>query len=330
MSTPSIVHHRLDCRARRLGPRPRPVTPLPVTASKSFGLGDLDAALAARLRRSPRPAGARSPFRGWRRGRAARPRRSRRPRSTSVSFGLPSVSVPVLSTISVSTLGEALQRLGVLDQHAGLRAAAGRRHDRHRRRQPQRAGAGDDQHRDRRDDGEDHARLGPEQRPDDEGDDRDQHHGRHEAARDPVGQPLDRRAASAAPWRPSRRCRASMVSAPTFSARMTSVPFLLSVPPISWSPSRLLDRHRLAGDHRFVDRGAAFEHDAVDRNAVARADAQPVAGLHLVERHVGLGAVGGDAPRGLRREVEQRADRRAGALARLAAPAPGRGRPARR
>ena len=42
----------------------------------------------------------------------------------------------------------ALQRLGILDQHAGLRAAADADHDRHRRRQAERAGAGDDQHAD--------------------------------------------------------------------------------------------------------------------------------------------------------------------------------------
>ena len=38
-----------------------------------------------------------------------------------------------------------LERLGVLDQHAGLRAAADADHDRHRRRQAERAGAGDDE-----------------------------------------------------------------------------------------------------------------------------------------------------------------------------------------
>ena len=35
----------------------------------------------------------------------------------------------------------------------------------------------------------------------------------------------------------------------------------------------------------FVDRAAAFEHDAVDRHAVARAHAQAIADMHLVERH---------------------------------------------
>ncbi len=39
-----------------------------------------------------------------------------------------------------------LQRLGVADEHARLGAAAGADHDRHRRRQAQRTGTGDDQH----------------------------------------------------------------------------------------------------------------------------------------------------------------------------------------
>ena len=45
----------------------------------------------------------------------------------------------------------ALQRFGVLDEHAGLRAAADADHDRHRRREPERTRAGDDEHAHRRD-----------------------------------------------------------------------------------------------------------------------------------------------------------------------------------
>ena len=45
---------------------------------------------------------------------------------------------------------QGLERLARSDQHAGVRAAAGRHHHRHRRREPERTRAGDDQHRDRR------------------------------------------------------------------------------------------------------------------------------------------------------------------------------------
>ena len=58
-----------------------------------------------------------------------------------------------------------LQRLGVLDQHAGLGAAADADHDRHRRGEAERAGAGDDQHGDRGDQRVGEARLRAPDRP---------------------------------------------------------------------------------------------------------------------------------------------------------------------
>ena len=47
--------------------------------------------------------------------------------------------------------GQPLERRGIAHQHAGLRAAPGRHHDRDRRGKSERAGAGDDQHAHRRD-----------------------------------------------------------------------------------------------------------------------------------------------------------------------------------
>ena len=109
--------------------------------------------------------------------------------------------------------------------------------------------------------------------------------------------------------------RASSVSAPTRSARITTVPVPLTVAPMTRSPGRLRDGHRLAGDHRFVDGRFAFLDDAVDRNAVARTDAQAIAGMNVVERDVLVAAVGAHAPRALGRQLQQRADRGAGAAA---------------
>src|SRR5690606_39095092 len=79
---------------------------------------------------------------------------------------------------------------------------------------------------------------------------------------------------------------------------------------------RLLYRHWLAGDHGFVDRRAALHDAAVDGNAVAGANPQAVTLLHLVPRYVRLAAVSRDPASRLRSKVEQRADRRARALAR--------------
>jgi hypothetical protein len=80
---------------------------------------------------------------------AAVRRRDRRSAACATSSGLPSVSVPVLSKATTLTLVRQFQRLGVLDQDA-LRACrhAGAGHDGGGRGQAQRAGAGDDQHRD--------------------------------------------------------------------------------------------------------------------------------------------------------------------------------------
>ena len=63
---------------------------------------------------------------------------------------------------------EQLERLGVPEQHAGFGAAAGADHDRHRRRQAERARARDDQHGNRIDERMREPRLGPDDRPDDE------------------------------------------------------------------------------------------------------------------------------------------------------------------
>ena len=106
-----------------------------------------------------------------------------------------------------------------------------------------------------------------------------------------------------------------MVSRPTASARMTKPPLRLMVPPITLAPTILADRHQLAGHHRLVERGMAFDQFAVDRHLVARPHPKLVADRNGVERDHRV-AVIGDADRGLRRLIEQRPDRAGGALAR--------------
>ena len=110
--------------------------------------------------------------------------------------------------------------------------------------------------------------------------------------------------------------RASSVSAPTLSARITSAPVPFRVAPID-AVAGLFSTG--IGSPVTIDsstRARALEHDAVDRHLLARAHAQPVADVHVLERHVLVGAVVADAPRGLRREAEERLDGGAGAAAR--------------
>ena len=213
-------------------------------------------------------------------------------------------------------LGEALERLGVLDQHARLGAAPGADHDRHRRREAERAGAGDDQHRDRGDQRVGHGRRRAEQRP---------------ARRRPGSRPRPPPArtssrprrpgagsarASAAPAATICTIRASMVSLPTRSARITKLPDWLSVPPVTWSPG-------------FFSTGTGSPV-SIDSSTVLRpSSTTPSTGIFspgrtrrrsptcdLLERHLLVGAVVAHAARGLRREAEQGLDRAAGALAR--------------
>ena len=113
-----------------------------------------------------------------------------------------------------------------------------------------------------------------------------------------------------------RTIRASSVSAPTRSARITSAPVPLTVAPMTRSPGFFSTG---IGSPVTIDSSTALApsiDDAVDRHLLAGPDAQPVADLHLVERHVLLAAVGTEAARGLRRQPEQGPDRGAGAAAR--------------
>ena len=113
-------------------------------------IGQRELALARPPRRWPGQADVRSLSPALAASRSTSPSAKPGAATIATTLGLPSVSVPVLSTTRVSILLHPLQRLGVPDQHARLRTAADADHDRHRRRQAERAGAGDDQHRHRR------------------------------------------------------------------------------------------------------------------------------------------------------------------------------------
>ena len=208
-----------------------------------------------------------------------------------------------------------LQRFGVLDQHARLRAAADADHDRHRRRQPEGARAGDDQHRHRGHKSVGEARLGAERRPGGEGENGDGDDQRHEPARHLIGEPLDRRPAALRLGHHLDDLRQHGVAADAIGAHHEGAG-LIDRPADDAVADRLGDRHRFARHHRFVDRAAAFEDFAVDRDFVARAHAQAVADRDALERDVLVVSVRADAASGLGREIEQRANRAAGPFAR--------------
>ena len=199
----------------------------------------LDRRKPAELRREPR---ARSPARsGARRRPRARPRcgaarrGSCRPRaSTSTRLILPGRDRAGLVEHDRVDPARGLEDLGSLDQQAELRAAARADEQRGRRGEPERARAGDDQHRDGGGEGERRALAGgePERR----------------ASRAAIAittgtkTPETRSASRCTGALPdcasvtSRAICASAVSAPTFVARTTSRPPALTVAPTTSSP----------------------------------------------------------------------------------------------
>ena len=91
-------------------------------------------------------------------------------------------------------LAQHFDRFGVSEQHAGVRALSGRNHDRHRRREAERARTGNNQHRDRVDNRVSHARLRTDCGPHKKRDDRNEDHNGNEVTGNYVREFLNRRA----------------------------------------------------------------------------------------------------------------------------------------
>ncbi len=210
---------------------------------------------------------------------------------------------------------QTFERLGVLHEHAGLRAASRADHDRHRRREPERARARDDQHGDGADERARQARLGAPRHP-------ARQTPRWRRARPPArttpkcDRPAAESARGCAALQPTMRtiC-ASSVSPPTRSALKTIEPSGVERPAGHARARFFFGRHRLAGHHRFVDGRSPFDDDAVDRNPFAGPDAAEIADAHVFERDVLIDAVANDAC-GLGRECKQFSNRRAGLMPR--------------
>ena len=263
---------RRRCPPRR--PRRRPRTPV---------TGPNPSSSRSPARRSPPPAGARC------RARAA-PARSSTSRAakpgaatTSATVGRPRVSVPVLSKTTVSTRwatssaspprmrmpASAPRPVPTMIAVGVARPIA---HGQAMTTTPMKAVSASVSRG-----------SGPNTSQTDERAGGDEEHDRDEDLGDPVGQALDRGLAALGALTRST-IRASAVSRPTRVARITNVPVVFSVAPMTSSPAADLDRHRLAGQHRSVDRRRALDDDAVDRDLLAGADPQQVADDDRLER----------------------------------------------
>ena len=209
---------------------------------------------------------------------------------------------------------EVFQRLGVLPENPERSAAARPRHDGGRGGKPQGAGAGDDEDRNRVGEGvfERRARGVP----DDEGEKRNPEDDGNEPERDRVGLARDRRLRrdgvfderdDLAQGRvgPGVRHAEGDVARNEERARVDAVVL------------RLVDGERLARHAGFVDAPRAEDHDAVGRDALARAHDHVVAHAQGVDGDFDFDAA--FASHGARgREVKKRLDGRSGARLRAA------------
>ncbi len=176
----------------------------------------------------------------------------------------------------------ALEHVGPGDDDAHAGAASGADEQRGRGGQAERAGAGDDQHGDggggREQDG-----LAREQ-PADEGEGGDDEHDRHEDARDPVGERLDGRLAGLGLLDHAGHAGQLGVGAERGGADDEASVGVQGGADHGVAGG-LVDGHRLAGDHRLVDRGRPRDdHDAVGGDLLAGADDELVVELEEVDR----------------------------------------------
>ncbi len=139
-------------------------------------------------------------------------------------------------------------------------------------------------------------------------------HGRHEPGGDAVHELLERRTAALRLPDPRHDAGEQRVGADGVRAHHDA-PGAVEGPAGHAVARALLGGDGLAREHRLVDRGRALEDDAVDRDALPRPHAEPVARDHVPERDVLLGPVVVETSGRARREGEERAQR----VARLAA-----------
>ena len=134
------------------------------------------------------------------------------------------------------------------------------------------------------------AGFGPDRGPDDERRDGDDDDGRDEPGGHPVGHPLDGSAGTLGLGDHLHDPGQHRVATDPLGAQDQRAG-LVDGAADDAVVGVLGDGHRLAGHQGLVDRGAAFLDDAVDRDLLARADAEPVTDLDLVQGHLVLGAV---------------------------------------
>ncbi len=207
-------------------------------------------------------------------------------------------------------LAGGFEHLGPLDEQPELSTAPGADEQCRGCGQAERARASDDQHGDG---GAERAlRVTGADPPDEEREQRQPDHDRHEHGRDPVGEALHGSLARLCVVDEAGDLGELRVGTDTL--RTHDQPAV----GVDGGTDHIvagtdLDRKALAGDQRSIDGRAAVDHDAVGRHLLAGADDEAIADSELGDRQATLDPVVADHRHVLGTEVEQRPDRVAGA-----------------
>ena len=199
----------------------------------------------------------------------------------------------------------------IAEQHALGGTAPCCHHDRHGCGQPQRAGAGDDEHGHRVDQPVAPAGRGAKKSPGHQRQQGDGHHRPHKIARHRVGHALHRRFGALGLHHHLHDLRQHGTGAHPLGLHGERTAGVEGGTD-QFVAAALGHRHGFAGEHGFVYRAAAVQHQTVHRHFFAGAHAQAVADVYVGERNVGLAAVVGNAAGGFGRQAKQGFDGRRG------------------
>ncbi len=159
-----------------------------------------------------------------------------------------------------------------------------------------------------------HTRLRSDKPPDNEGHRGNEDDHRNEVAGDSVGQPLDRRSTALGLGDQSHDTRQEGIR-PDLLGAHDERPRPIDRGADDSVARLLLNRYGLAADHRLINEGRSFEHEAVDRHLLARPDTKAVPHLDELQRNVFLRSIGMDAACRLGGEAQESSDGGAGLAA---------------
>ena len=184
-----------------------------------------------------------------------------------------------------------LQALGILDQYIMFRPFTDPDHDRCRRRQSQRTRAGNNQHRDRRQQSMSESKVTAYQHPHDKRDHRNPHHYRNKDSGNTVHQFLHGSFTSLCLLHHPDNIGQNGFS-PDLIGTETETSLLIYCPGIHGLSFHLLHGYRLPGNHTLIDKRRPFCHFSIHRNLFPRFHDQNIPYRNLTDRHLLFATVG--------------------------------------